>query len=1451
MSAVASTVAGGSDREPEDDPSGDLKAEDDPSWNLESESGPSGVVVIRDAGFHKGGSAGASHPHAAPRAGHRQLVAEGDEQRTEREAAAAVRMQSLARGRQGRHRAARLRSGQEAGRYTHQGGQELRIDDGNPAAMHGFEQMNFRVPLKINGEEASDRALQQQMDALLKKLSKGIIPTPPSAPGSPSQSTFEKISSSPYTQRSDSVVKQPRFRIVGRTFPPRTLPLVPGPGTALLIRSGIVTPRPAAGPFSGIGTVPRRGSSVYKEGLMEQTGDKMTAREQNFRPASAPSISSAAAPRSPALPLRPATCRSVCRKANPCPNTPSSHHRVRPPASAKSRKSVASTISSQSWNERMLDNPYEMVAWAMTDKTNNSIPRARWPYVSTWVSGEPRYEGYCTPVLPANSTYGILGPCRQDEKVVPPRCGMEFLEQLYGASLQMELPLNCAPEISSVDQNQDLQTSRGMRLSVLHHMHQADETDERVWESERRGRALLDFAAQERFRLAQVDAVEELARENDTFYKGLHRSDRTLYWAERKSREKMETERKASFGARELLQARYQRVLHRWSTIVYQKSFQLALRMRQAAAGVRSRRTHAITKIQSIVRGWLATIRVRKIRRGMLMRKFLAVAKMQALFRGWKDRQMCKFLRELRVTSNAAKRLFKAQNAFQQCDVDGDGFISADEFVGALKQNGIFLDALAIQAILASLPLKSDYRKAVAAAEKKRMYNNDLFLKGKSDKWCEAPLPGQSHPLSFSDFCCLVDLDVSAAAMSKMQEAIKIFAKFDADGSGAIDGDEVARAIEEMQKFTGVPVRQEMLNASLRLGDGELDFAAFVKVFGLDTGSSDAALDDQVDLAFRSFRELDTVGAGEIGPQELIAGLNKMGVEVGLDEAQQMIDEVDEKGSGKIDFIEFCTVGGLHNISERLKRKYIAGYIGEEEEEEEEVNMSMTLPQPGSPAYPSKKEKEIQANSFEDGEALVGHPHSLCTPVVGLRVRPSRSFRSGTLNGAGTIVEVAHISRSKMRVRVQHDNNFERYYDCGSHGRFELVVLPKIYLTDAQLTVYYKSQPHLMTSEEDQLANMHDKSCGLRRFDHLYRSLFDLQSLSIGQDEGSRNKVRVQREQIIARIRDRLQRVARVKWDLVKILVRSPNGSPLNRKNSGAKHPEATAQDAPSEVPLVLQLAYVESKGKNVTSSFKRQSSPAALQAVVAQKGTEDEVWTADCQSAVEAQNKAKASGGSEGIVEWTNPTAGDGGMVAYASAEGQLEDQTWEQRMNQRDAELRTRKISQGSFRGSFMLTQSRGGMVASTSAEDKLGAPTWEQKINQQVAELRVQRMSQGSFRGSFRRFESRDDAFKREQTSTKAAAQDTSFPSLIGTVSSHASASQAAVPGACEKDNSEAMEGSMRPQEPVGLQSKRLIFGMGASFKGRQSFRENFTEVALKLSHQTEASSPRRPQSRSSLS
>jgi hypothetical protein len=108
------------------------------------------------------------------------------------------------------------------------------------------------------------------------------------------------------------------------------------------------------------------------------------------------------------------------------------------------------------------------------------------------------------------------------------------------------------------------------------------------------------------------------------------------------------------------------------------------------------------------------------------------------------------------------------------------------------------LDDLAIEKILTSISSKSDYRMAVAKAQKEREKKYQLFLEGKIDE-CEidgdfAMDAGQYHPLTFSDFCALVDLDVSQKAIAKMQEAIKIFAAFDEDGSGNIDGDEVHEA---------------------------------------------------------------------------------------------------------------------------------------------------------------------------------------------------------------------------------------------------------------------------------------------------------------------------------------------------------------------------------------------------------------------------------------------------------------------------------------------------------------------------------------------------------------------------------------------------------------------------------------------------------------------------------
>ena len=115
------------------------------------------------------------------------------------------------------------------------------------------------------------------------------------------------------------------------------------------------------------------------------------------------------------------------------------------------------------------------------------------------------------------------------------------------------------------------------------------------------------------------------------------------------------------------------------------------------------------------------------------------------------------------------------------------------------------LDDLAIEKIVTSISSKSDYRAAVAKARKARDKKYQLFLEGKIDE-CDTDVhfamdAGQYHPLTFSDFCALIDLDVSQKAIAKMQEAIKIFAKFDEDGSGAIDGDEVHEASSAQRSF--------------------------------------------------------------------------------------------------------------------------------------------------------------------------------------------------------------------------------------------------------------------------------------------------------------------------------------------------------------------------------------------------------------------------------------------------------------------------------------------------------------------------------------------------------------------------------------------------------------------------------------------------------------------------
>ena len=112
---------------------------------------------------------------------------------------------------------------------------------------------------------------------------------------------------------------------------------------------------------------------------------------------------------------------------------------------------------------------------------------------------------------------------------------------------------------------------------------------------------------------------------------------------------------------------------------------------------------------------------------------------------------------------------------------------------------------------------------------------------------------------------------------------------------------DIWQAIQAMQTFTGVVIDEIAVQEALRMGGGEIEFETFVRIFGLDTGSSDTAFDDRVEIAFRAFQQIDAEGKGSIGPADLNRGLQLMEIEIGLEEVQRMFKEVDEDDSGTLD----------------------------------------------------------------------------------------------------------------------------------------------------------------------------------------------------------------------------------------------------------------------------------------------------------------------------------------------------------------------------------------------------------------------------------------------------------------------------------------------------------------------------------------------------------------------
>jgi len=74
------------------------------------------------------------------------------------------------------------------------------------------------------------------------------------------------------------------------------------------------------------------------------------------------------------------------------------------------------------------------------------------------------------------------------------------------------------------------------------------------------------------------------------------------------------------------------------------------------------------------------------------------------------------------------------------------------------------LQHILINHVIQSLPAKSDYRQALLLASKETEKQYQLFLAGNANTW--GGVVDDCHgPISFSDFCLLIDLDASEKAI--------------------------------------------------------------------------------------------------------------------------------------------------------------------------------------------------------------------------------------------------------------------------------------------------------------------------------------------------------------------------------------------------------------------------------------------------------------------------------------------------------------------------------------------------------------------------------------------------------------------------------------------------------------------------------------------------------------
>merc|ERR1711981_102395 len=157
-----------------------------------------------------------------------------------------------------------------------------------------------------------------------------------------------------------------------------------------------------------------------------------------------------------------------------------------------------------------------------------------------------------------------------------------------------------------------------------------------------------------------------------------------------------------------------------------------------------------------------------------------------------------------------------------------------------------------------------------------------------------------------SSACSVPDVDTCGLEEDQVKALKRTFDQFDSDKSGAISVGTVNTILKMMGMHVSTVALEEIIEEIDEDGSGELEFAEFIQLAAKFLIEED---EEEMKWELReAFRLYDKQGNGYITTNTLKEILREIDSTLNEHNLDQIVDEVDEDGSGTIDFDEFMAM---------------------------------------------------------------------------------------------------------------------------------------------------------------------------------------------------------------------------------------------------------------------------------------------------------------------------------------------------------------------------------------------------------------------------------------------------------------------------------------------------------------------------------------------------------------